>query len=102
MPTRKQLSLMRESENEYPEIRRTDDPGYKSPSTKNKSEMPKSQEIKEGDTVEHIQVGNKKIRTTVLKVKADGNLILDTRRGPGKKGTLCKNVCVKPHRVTKV
>jgi hypothetical protein len=31
MPTKKKLSLMREAEFEYPQIRREDDPGYKKP-----------------------------------------------------------------------
>lgn len=31
MPTKKQLSKMREAENEYPGIRRKDDPLYKDP-----------------------------------------------------------------------
>ena len=98
MPTRRQLSKNREVENEYPETRRTDDPAYKKPS----EAKLKLQEFKEGDPVEYIQVGNKKIITKVLKVKPDGKLILDTKKGPGKPESLIKNVCVKPHRVKKV
>ena len=98
MPTRKQLGINRESEMEFPGIRRTDDHAYKKPS----EVKLKLQEIKEGDSVEYIQVGKRKIITKVLKVKPDGNLILDTKIGRGKPGTLCKNVCIKPHRVKKV
>lgn len=56
----------------------------------------KKQKIEVGSTVEYRSVSGKK-RVPVLEVKEDGNLILDT-----KKLGLCKNVCVKPHRVTLV
>jgi hypothetical protein len=98
MPTQSQLRKNRLVENTFPQTRRTDDPAYKKPS----EAKLKLQEYKEGDLVEYTQVGNKKIITTVLKVKPDGNLILDTKKGSGKPGNLCKNVCVKPHRVKKV
>lgn len=49
--------------------------------------------IEKGSTVEYLSVSGKKI-TTVLEIKKDGKLILDTR-----KMGLCKNVCILPHRV---
>lgn len=94
MPTEKELDVIIESEIEF----RPYEPGPGKPS----EVKLKLQEIKEGDSVEYIQVGNQKIITKVLKVKPDGNLILDTKKGPGKPGSLIKNVCVKPHRVKKV
>jgi hypothetical protein len=49
MPTKKKLSLMREAEFEYPQIRREDDPGYKKPEiTKTITHM-ESKEIIEGN-----------------------------------------------------
>jgi hypothetical protein len=51
--------------------------------------------IKVGDIVEYTYTGNNKINVEVLKVKANGKLILNTRKTTG----LIKNVCVLPHRV---
>ncbi|MEN9338567.1 MAG: hypothetical protein RI945_292 [Candidatus Parcubacteria bacterium] len=88
MPTKEQLSLMREAENEYPEIRK--DPII----TKRE---PLEVKIKEGEFVYYSILGRKKVKVKVLKIKPDGKLILATRQLG-----LIKNVCVKPHRVTKV
>lgn len=52
--------------------------------------------IKAGDTVEYFSI-SKMRKAKVLKVKENGDIILDT-----KKQGLCKNVCVKAHRVKRI
>lgn len=71
------------------------------PKNKKGTNPKKKIKLKIGNLVIYSQLG-KKIKTTVLKVKPNGDLILNTKRGKNNEGTLCKNVCVKPHRVTKV
>lgn len=55
-----------------------------------------NEDIKVGDPARYFQI-IKMVDTKVLKVKENGDLILDTRSMG-----LCKNVCVKKHRVTKI
>lgn len=60
MPTKKQSRKLREAENEYPEIRREDDPLYLNPKSKIKQ---KSADIKnrEGSSIEDkVKEENKK------------------------------------------
>jgi len=52
--------------------------------------------LKVGDIVEWHSI-SKKRKAAILKIKPNGDLILDSR-----KLGLCKNVCIKSHRVTKL